>query len=218
MPYGASRCVDRHAALCSKARAPSGALTYRDLPSHIADGDGVIPGRNTTASPRQHHDFLSKSLAATDLKAVLALCHYPHCPHSFNTQPHARDVLQLPPVVTEGGRHRGHRRPPNAPSRQQRQPRPVVRSEFLSAGTFIVGSPLPAMVDLLDAGGAVSSPRTAAPEEDLRSRLTRLRQWRSRPYLRFAPTVVGQHARNDGSHRPRRRAGSIASLMDAGFH
>ena len=48
-----------------------------------------------------------------------------------------------------------------------------VRSVFLSAGPEMAGSLLPAIVNLLDADGAVSPVRAAAPAEDPRSGLTR---------------------------------------------
>ena len=57
-----------------------------------------------------------------------------------------------------------------------------IRGVFLpAAGPDMAGSPLPAMMNVLDADGAVSPARAVAPAEDLRSRLTRWRRWRSRP-------------------------------------
>ena len=47
------------------------------------------------------------------------------------------------------------------------------RSVFFSAGPTMAGSILPAMANLLDADGAVSPARAAAPAEDPRSGLTR---------------------------------------------
>ena len=63
------------------------------------------------------------------------------------------------------------------------------RPGFLPAGPIMAGSSLRAMINLLDAVGGVSSARTAAPAEDLRSRLTRWRRWRSR----HAPGGVKSH-------------------------
>ena len=66
-----------------------------------------------------------------------------------------------------------------------RQPLPFeqdticIRGMFLpDAGPSMAGCTHPAMVNVLAADGAVSSARTAAPAEDLRSRLTGCRRWR----------------------------------------
>ena len=48
----------------------------RAWPDRVADGDVVIAGQHTTASPRRHDDLLSKTPAATGLEADLAPRHY----------------------------------------------------------------------------------------------------------------------------------------------
>jgi len=56
-----------------------------------------------------------------------------------------------------------------------------IRGAFLlTAGSGMAGCVHPAMMNVIAAAGAVSSFRTAAPAQDLRSRLTRGRWWRSR--------------------------------------
>ena len=54
-----------------------------------------------------------------------------------------------------------------------------VRSVFLPAGPKMAGSTLPAMVNLLDADGAVSPARAAAKRRSRVSGLTWCRRWRS---------------------------------------
>ena len=58
-------------------------------------------------------------------------------------------------------------------STRARCPPATVRSLFLSAGQEMAGSPLPAIVNLVDAEGAGSPGRAAASAEDLRSGSTR---------------------------------------------
>ena len=53
-------------------------------------------------------------LAATGLDVTFALCHYPRGPYNFDTRPQARDILQLPLVVTEGSSARSTPWPPSS--------------------------------------------------------------------------------------------------------
>ena len=80
-----------------------GALVRSVLPT-----TGCVSQQGTARTLAPLHEsrttkILSAFLAAIGLDAASALCHYPLARRSFETEPHARNVLRRqPPVVTEG--------------------------------------------------------------------------------------------------------------------
>ena len=99
------RCVrpKSNAITAMRHWAPFGALVRSASADHRLR---VAARYGRTLAPRHEGRttiLFSRFLAATGLDAAFALCHYPLARHSFETEPHARNVLRTqPPVVTEG--------------------------------------------------------------------------------------------------------------------
>ena len=127
MPYGALRCVDRLPRCAAWHVHPEVLSHILANASHIAHGDGVIAGHDSTASPRQHHKNASQTPGRHWPEGRFRPLSLPPIPRRPDAQRHARDVLRQDqgsdrgPFLARSYARELHSRPAATPPRARKR-------------------------------------------------------------------------------------------------